>query len=179
MNGIPSIGGNESPSERRSNAAYEVEVHHSPPWKRAVKELIDSGKYTFGDTIPHEVLTKAFGMQPLPPTVRPSAMEAWKLRRMREISGLEDYLLTERQMCLRSVQRIGYEIVMPNQQTEFALQRGQRDLRNAVREMSRRMHHVAHDQLTDEESKVNTDALGRLAYLKSAMATARRKLFER
>jgi len=157
---------------------FEAEIHHSPPWRRAVAELIDSGKHSFGDLVPHDELTQALGMQPLTGLVRPVVMEQWKLRRLQQVQALEDFLLLERRMCLSSIHGLGYKILEPARQTEFALTRGRRDLRKAMRELSRRLHHVEHSRLTDEQSRANVDALGRLAILKSVMNPARRRLFD-
>ena len=98
---------------------------------------------------------------------------------MQQIDQLAACLLRERSMCLRSVQRIVHEILRPAVQTDFALDRGQRELTKAIGYMNRRLTHVDRDQLTDEQQKANVDALGKLAQMRAAMHKPRKALFDR
>ena len=98
------------------------------------------------------------------PKTIPEADKA-RLRFLSQFNNLRDALLTKHRLMLRPIDGIGYRVVHPEHQTETAVKdRGaaiKRELSHLVQELS----HVRTEALTDDQRKVNADALSKMGTL--------------
>lgn len=147
-----------------------------PVWKQAAAELF-SGRYTYGQLVPHEVLQEALRLPKPQGRVTVDEYETWRLALLSQVDALSSFLLEERNMCLRAVPGQGYMIVEPAKQTEFAASEGMRKVRNELRKMGRRLSFVDRSKLTAEEARANADALARLSFLNEQAGKVRRLKF--
>lgn len=149
------------------------EIGYLPPWKNALTSLFKPGGYGYGDLIPHEVLQGALGLPKPTGRIQVEEYEAWRLQLVGQVEALSSALLEDRNMCLQSVIGRGYKIVEPQNQSEFAVKQGQRELVSALRKMGRRLSFVDRAALTAEQAKENADALARLSFLNSQVGRKR------
>lgn len=151
-------------------------VHLLPAWRNAAAELF-SGRYTYGDEIAHEELQQALRLPKPTGLMKPEEYERWRLDLLSQVDALADWLLEEKNMCLQSVQGRGYRIVLPAEQTEFAMKQGRKKIRSELRKMGRRLSFVDHASLTQDERRANADALARLSFMEQQFSKARRRRF--
>jgi hypothetical protein len=90
------------------------------------------------------------------------------------MTELRHCLLTKHQMMLRSEPGVGYRVIVPEKQTSTALKDGTREMQRTLARMSRELIHVDHSRLDDAARKENTDALARLAQLRSFVTKTKR-----
>ena len=152
------------------------EVHLLPAWRNAAAELF-SGAYTYGDVISHEALREALRLPEPTGKLSREEWEAWRLALVAQVDSLADWLLEEKNMCLRNIQGQGYQIVEPAEQTEFAMKQGRKKIRSELRKMGRRLSFVDRDALSQDERKANADALARLSFMEQQFKRAKRRRF--
>ena len=139
-----------------------------PPegWRIAIKAF-DDAEFQFGATIGKSWLYDAFGIpEPQPQTSLKQAQEA-QLRFLACLNEFKDYLLNERSMALRTVYGVGYEIVLPEEQTEWAEDEFKREAAKVFSKAGERLLNVDHSRLTTNQTQKNADALARLAGLRA------------
>jgi hypothetical protein len=154
----------------------ESEFTLLPPWRNAAKDLF-SGRYGYGDVVPHEELQEALGLPKPAGKVEVEDVERWRLALLSQMDALSTFLLEERSICLRVVPGVGYQIVEPENQTAFAMKEGMRKVQGELRKMGRRLSHVNRTKLTAEQARENADALARLAFLSQQTSKVRRLRF--
>lgn len=140
----------------------EEEFRLSPPWKHALRALLMRG-LSNGDVITKPELVELFG---LAAPVTAEDQERFSLEFMRQFSELRDELLEEHRIALRTMHgESSYEVVPPADQTALALSDGQKEMRRALRRMTRTLAFIRHDELTDEQRRKNADAQAKAAML--------------
>lgn len=142
----------------------------SPAWKHAMQSLL-ARVLKNGDIIAKADLVDLFG---LAKPVTAADQERFQLDFMRQFGELRDELLEEHRIALRTMHgESSYEVVPPADQTDLALTEGQREMRRAMRKMTRTLAFVRHDELTDDQRKVNADAQAKAAMLAGMMREQR------
>ena len=91
--------------------------------------------------------------------------QALQIEWMSCMTALKRELLETENLALKSVFNVGYEIVHPSEQTEWAMDVATHRIGLAVKEAFMRLRHVRVDELTDEQRKENADAKAKLAAL--------------
>jgi hypothetical protein len=84
-------------------------------------------------------------------------------------------LLSDHQVALSNVKGVGYQIVRPPEQTAWAEDQGDAELKKALRKRRDRLVNVNMTSLTQDERRQNADALARLG----ALAGMAQRTFER
>lgn len=132
------------------------------PWLRAYEAILAEGK-TYGDALPLDWLLGH--MELVRPEKCATGLEAQKMRVriLRNTERLKRELLERENMALRSIPGDGYDIVVPEEQTSWAMEDAQEEIRRALRKVSRRVSFVAVDRLTDEAKRENINALAKLS----------------
>lgn len=151
-------------------------VHLLPAWRNAAAELF-SGQYRYGDVISHETLRVALRLPEPQGKLTREEWESWRLSLVAQVDALSDWLLEEKNMCLRNVQGQGYMIVEPSEQTEFAVKQGRKRIRAELKKMGRRLSFIDHKALTQDQRKANADALARLSFMEQQFSKAKRRKF--
>lgn len=138
------------------------EFRLSPPWKHAIRSILARG-ITNGDTITKAELVAMFGLrQP----VTAADQERFQLDFMRQFSELRDELLEEHRIALRTMHgESSYQVVPPAEQTMHAMSAGEKELKQAIRKMTRTLAFIRHEELTDHQRRTNADAQAKAAML--------------
>lgn len=137
-----------------------------PAWRQAVQDFVVDG-FKGGDTVDFDWLYQHFHIQrPLPQTPLEQAQRA-ELQFLAAFDAFKECLLTDYQIALASVRGVGYKIVPPREQTEWAEKDGYSEIRKVYRKLGNRLSNVALDQLTVDERRKNADALARHAMLRA------------
>lgn len=152
------------------------EVHLLPAWRNAAAELF-TGRYTYGDVVPHEELQAALMLPKPAGKITVDEYEQWRLALLAQVDALSTFLLEERSMCLKAVPGQGYMIVEPAKQTEFALDHGMKRVKSELRKMGRRLSFIDRASLSHEEARQNADAMAKLSFLQEMARKAKRKRF--
>lgn len=142
-----------------------------PAWK----EALDNFTFCYGDVIPHKWFYVHFGLKEPTATTRYGESKESAMLFMANFKRLEDALLEERQMALRNIRGEGWEVVTPNEQTDWAMHTGTHEMKKALRKMYSRQMNVNHSMLTIEEKKENADSLARTSMLNSMLGRFKRK----
>lgn len=138
------------------------EMRLSPPWKHALATLVDAG-LPYGRVVTKDELVQLFGLRN---PVTAEDQERFQMDFLQQFTELREELLEEHRLRLRTMHgERSYEVVHPNAQTDLAITEGQREMRRAVRRMSRTLAFVRHDELTDDERRKNADAQAKAAML--------------
>lgn len=139
-----------------------AEPRLSPPWKHALRELLDGGLPN-GAIVTKDRLVDLFGLR-RPETAE--QQERFQLDFMQQFSELREELLEEHRIALRTMHgERSYEVVPPSQQTDLALVDGMRDLKRSMRKMTRTLVFIRQEELTDEQRRANADAQAKAAML--------------
>lgn len=146
------------------------ELRQSPPWKRALRMLIER-RLEYGQVIHKSELRELFG---LAEPITAAGQEELNGEFLQQLSALRQELLEQHRLELRTMPSdSSYELVPPSAQTGLALSEGLHDLRLATRKMARRLTFIRHEELTDEERRKNADAQAKAAMLAGMIRNAR------
>ncbi len=144
------------------------EVRLSPAWKHALSVLLEEG-LTDGRVIHKDRLADLFGLRK---PVTAADQERYQLDFMQQFLDLRDELLEEHRLCLRTMYgESSYEVLPANQQTDLAMNDGVREVKRAIRKMTRTLAFIRHEELTDDERRKNADAQAKAAMLAGMVRT--------
>lgn len=137
-----------------------------PRHKEALQRLRDDG-LSYGRQYLHEWFADAFGI-----VFYEGVKEATKRDELRNkyyslIHALIRDLEIEERLTLRSVHGLGYEIVSPKEQTEWAVASASDGVTQVLRKAARRVSHIRTEELTNEQRAANRDARAKLAAMAS------------
>ena len=141
------------------------DLNKYPAWRQAVDDLREEFKY--GDLVSHEWMEQRFGMPSLGETQRMTP-EQYRQRQFEWLANVEQFkaaLLKEHQICLQSVRGQGYRWVPPHEQTSVAMREFEASARKVFRTAGSKLRNLRHLELTDEQRRVNVDALTKVAAL--------------
>jgi len=146
------------------------EMRLSPPWKRALRVLVERG-LEYGQVIHKSELCELFG---LPEPITAPVQKNFDLEFSHQFSALREELLEKHRLDLRTMlSESSYEVVPPSVQTGLALSEGLQELRLATRKMARRLTCIRHEELTDDERRKNADAQAKAAMLNGMIRNPR------
>lgn len=137
-------------------------VRYEPGWRNAL-HAIESGAYTYGDLIPTDDLYRMLNLERPVGRITAEEHNKHRLQFMGQLDELKRRLLHENNMALAADNGRGYRIVLPEEQTEYAVKMGFEDLRKAIRKMGNLLTCIDYARLNDERRKANADALSRVA----------------
>lgn len=133
-----------------------------PAWRNAEAELIKSG-FTYGSQVSRCELGRLFGLRD---PVTAEEQQAYNLEFMRHSVHLRDSLLVNHMIALKT--RHGesiYEAVMPENQTDFAMNTGIKEVKKAMRNMANVLQFTPIHLLTSDQQRKNADAQAKVAML--------------
>lgn len=116
-------------------------------WKIAAEKLIES-KVQPGFVIEKAWLCSQFGL------TEPRNIAEYQQRAFEFLTDFErfrNYLLTEHKVALQSVQGVGYRVVPPNEQADFAVQHYGKKIKKQLSSMGRTLTNIDLARLTDAE----------------------------
>ncbi len=133
-----------------------------PAWKEAVEKFT----FSYGDIVPHEWFYSAFNISKPNDGMSFKDSKKSQFDFMANFKRLESYLLEEKQMALRNIRNKGWEVILPEEQTEWALDSGVSEMKKALRKMYSRQINVNYTLLSSEQKKENTDSLAKTSMLR-------------
>ena len=133
----------------------------SPPWRNAVKELIDAG-LTYGSEITTGEITKLCDLT-APTSI--DQYETYKLKLLQCITEIKEALLKDHQMLLVTNRDSSYRVIKPNEQTAYAIEHGRKEISRAMQRMSLQTQFVNQSLLTDSQRRQNADAQAKISML--------------
>jgi hypothetical protein len=142
-----------------------------PAWK----EALDKFNFNYGDVIPHKWFFEAFGLDAPQDTTAYKSSKKTELEFMANFKRLENTLLEERQIALKNIRSVGWQVVAPGEQTDWALNNGATEMKKALKKMYSRQVNVNHALLTHEQKKENADSLARTSMLNGMIARFQKK----
>jgi len=131
------------------------------PAERAAREAMRL--FNYGDTIPKDWLLEKFQIE-YPEQGTREEFEQVSFALLGAMSEFTE-ILKENNMILRNMRSVGWQIVTPAQQTEFAMQELGKDLKKSVKKAKERLTCIRLEQLSDKEKKRNAEALNNIAAL--------------
>ena len=141
------------------------EVKRSAPWVEAVEKFV-AAEFKPGEAIPHAWFFTAFGI------VEPRMCGSFNDSRQAQfqyltnMEALKTTLLEEHQIALRNVRGVGYAVVPPGEQTEWAMDEARCGIGKALRAAIARASFVQMDALTEAQRKENLDARAKLSFFR-------------
>lgn len=146
-----------------SQAAEEQGPRLYPAWRQAEADLLRNG-LTFGSLITDEWLNDAFGLKPAKTIAE---HERNQLVFLSHSQALFDSLLENHRMMVTRVRGAGYSVLPPERQTPHAMRRRVKEVKAALRKLTREVSFVKTEALNDGQRKENADALAKIGSLRS------------
>ncbi len=148
------------------------ELKLSPPWKQAVKELIDAG-LTYGSTVEKAQIVKLCDLAE-PTTI--AEKERFDLKLLAATADIKEALLIDHQMMLVTNRDGSYRVVAPKDQTAFAVDHGARAIAREIQRMAVSVQYTNTALLDDTQRKQNADAQAKISMLAGMQKLTNREL---
>lgn len=84
---------------------------------------------------------------------------------LENIEGMKKNMLEAHKMCMRSVRGEGYLIVMPNDQSDYAMDNFKNNVGQAIKKVTEILKNVDESLLTDESIRRRDEQIGKVAAL--------------
>lgn len=117
--------------------------------------------FTYGSVIATEWFSQHFGIKP--PTTIPEADQA-KMLYATYMGQFRAKLLVDCKMALRTKNGIGQEVVLPGEQTSWAMDEAKNIITKELERAKDRLVYINSEELNDSERKENTDAIAKLSF---------------
>ena len=141
------------------------ELKKYPSWKQAANEFLSEFKY--GDMVTHSWMEQRFGMPSITESHR-MTVEQFSERQFEWLANVEAFkaeLLKEHQVCLQSVRGQGYRWVPPHEQTGVAVKEFESSVSRVFRTAGNKLRNLRHLELTDDQRRLNMDAIAKVSAL--------------
>jgi hypothetical protein len=103
--------------------------------------------------------------------------ERYQLQKMSCLDKFRLELLEKYQIALKNVQGVGYSVIAPKSQTEYAMKLLRKELRKSFKNSRQLLENIQLGELNEDERKYNTDAKTKLAFMSmTTKKTMRMKL---
>ena len=134
-------------------------------WKNALFQF-EHSDFNIGDVVPMGWFYEHFRVKSKAECTTPDEYETERLRFMQEMHSFQNALGLDHQLHLQNVRGEGYRILPPKEQTEFAMDKVQREMQLALQKAHFRLTNLRLDELTDEQRRQNADAQAKLSALR-------------
>jgi hypothetical protein len=113
----------------------------------------------------------------LPPAKVAGWLKQRELSYLRNMTCLREYLLEERKVLLRAVPSLGYEVVPPEEQAEYALEHRFSQAQKAVKCMVNEIRNTDLAKLTDEQRASHANSSAKAATLAGMIRQVAKPIF--
>jgi len=140
-------------------------AQYTPPfWRQAVEHFL-AGKFAPGDLVSYEWLYREFEI--VIPIDDMPVKEAKKseLAFLGAFKSFEGTLLRDHQIALSNIRGVGYQYVHPVEQTKWAEDHGDAEVKKSLRKRRDRLVNVRLEALNADQRRQNMDGLARLGLL--------------
>jgi len=118
--------------------------------------------FDYGETISKEWLYKNFALVE-PEVCTKKEFEKFNFEFLQNMEGFRWAMLTEYKKCLRSVRGVGYQIIKPTEQTNFAMDNLKSSFAKEMKKAANILVNTEVKLLTDAEVRKRDEAHGKLA----------------
>lgn len=132
-------------------------------------ELI-AKNYGYGDTITHEELWEILGIEKTHDKMTQEQFEALALKKFGMIEQLKAELIHNHKICLANVRKVGYMLVNPGEQADYALRMTSGAITNAIKKGCTIVNNINMTILTSSEKKHAIDAGNKIASIEMMIA---------
>jgi hypothetical protein len=95
---------------------------------------------------------------------------------LERFTALRDYLLTERKIALKSIPGVGYQVIPPNEQAEYAAELSSKLIKKAIQKGESLMINTRTEELINSDKKRHIDAQIKMQGLNSILTKERRNM---
>jgi hypothetical protein len=124
--------------------------------EKAIKE------FNYGDVISKQWLLEQFGIE-MPEIGTQKDFNDFSFEFLQNMEGFKNYMLTQHKMLLVSVRGIGYEIVLPKHQSDYAMTRFKNNLNFELKKAIDTILLTNEAQLSHEDIKRRDSQHGKIA----------------
>ena len=146
-----------------------------PAWREAAKKFLEE-EFTPDDIIEHSWFFEALGLEQPIDDMPKHKFDTIQLAYMANMEALKEYLLQEEKICLISEWGIGYRILQPQKQAEYAEKTLHTKLQKSMRKAVSRLVTTSMEKLDVRERQDHADTMARVAGLRVLLRGERRKL---
>lgn len=147
-----------------SDAVEQNLVDLRAPWRVAVNAFIKEG-FQPGEPITHAWFHEQLGLTMSGPGTPLKEAQATQFAYLAGMDKIRDALLSEYQIALRSVRGVGYEVVPPYEQTQWAEDAASAEMKKILGTARDRLTNVNAAKLTADQRLENANALARLSMM--------------
>ena len=121
-------------------------------------------KYTYGDIIPKAWLLDKFAID-FPKVGTKKQFETASFEFLQNMEGFKSYLLEEHQMYLTPTKGLGYEIVYPKHQSDYAMGRLKSAMSSEIKKAVTILTNINENHLSQEDIRKRDEHQGKVAAL--------------
>jgi|CXWL01.1.fsa_nt_gi hypothetical protein len=140
-----------------------------PPYRHAVQQFLAAG-FTDGQIVPHEWFYQQFGLVVPSPEMPVEQADKIRFQFLSQMTGFKEILLHDHLRAIRNHQGKGYTVVPASEQTGWAMQEKQKDLRRTAEELVDLVNSVRIEELSPAQRSENADARVKAAMLRQMVS---------
>ncbi|MGI9506055.1 MAG: hypothetical protein ACR2RE_23695, partial [Geminicoccaceae bacterium] len=133
------------------------DIVEAPDGWRVALAAFDEEGFTFGSEITHAWLLEALGLKEPASGAGYEAFQKFSIQKMNAVCLFARELLQARNMALQNIRGRGYRVVLPPEQTSWAKEEWQDDMRRVCAKAGERLSNIDFSQLSAVQQKENAD----------------------
>lgn len=139
----------------------------------AVKQFLSENRVA-GDVISHEWL-QMYLQIPTPKTVAEAKEVQWIT--LKRVDEFRDVLLYTHKIAMENIYKVGYRLVPPSEQAEYAVRKAARHIKKGIDDAIDLLDNTRMDELELDHKKRHIDAHVKMMGLQSLMDKEKREVF--
>ena len=129
-----------------------------------------AANYGYGDVVTHEDLWELLGIEKSHDKMTQEQFEALALKKFGMIEQLKTELIHNHKICLANVRKVGYVLVNPSEQADYALRMTSASISNAIKKGCTIANNINMTILTSSEKKHAIEASNKISSLEMMIA---------
>jgi superoxide dismutase len=129
-----------------------------------------AANYGYGDVVTHEELWEYLGIEKSHDKMTQEQFEALALKKFGMIEQLKTELIHNHKICLANVRKVGYVLVNPSEQADYALRMTSASISNAIKKGCTIANNINMTILTSSEKKHAIEASNKISSLEMMIA---------
>jgi hypothetical protein len=138
--------------------------------KQQTAAEVIAANYGYGDVVTHEELWELLGIEKSHDKMTQEQFEALALKKFGMIEQLKTELIHNHKICLANVRKVGYVLVNPSEQADYALRMTSASISNAIKKGCTIANNINMTILTSSEKKHAIEASNKISSLEMMIA---------
>ena len=138
--------------------------------KQQTTAEVIAANYGYGDVVTHEELWEYLGIEKSHDKMTQEQFEALALKKFGMIEQLKTELIHNHKICLANVRKVGYVLVNPSEQADYALRMTSASISNAIKKGCTIANNINMTILTSSEKKHAIEASNKISSLEMMIA---------